>query len=103
MPKEVDIARNGDAEPAFASDAESSGDIAAVLGETLERVAHAMDDIHLEFDRMSSAEEIEKEVVVKCAKKVNHEGWCEEKSSNISQPGENDNDDFSHDSWNVVM
>jgi hypothetical protein len=103
VPKEVDIVRNGDAEPSFASDAEGSGEIAAVLGETLDRVAQAIDDMHLEFDRTPSAEEIEIEIVAKCAKKVNHEGWREEKSSNMSQPGEDDNDDCSQDSWNVVM
>jgi hypothetical protein len=102
VPMEVDIVSKGDAKPSFASDAQGSGEIAAVLGETLDRVAQAIDDMHLEFDRTPSAEEIEKEIFSECAKKVNHEGWREEKISKISQPGEDGKDDFSHDSWSVV-
>ncbi len=103
VPKEVDIARNGDAETSFASDAEGSGEIAAVLGETLDRVAQAIDDMHLEFDRRTpSVEKIDKEIVAECAKEASHEGWPEEQSSNIIQPRQDGKDDCSHDSWNIV-
>jgi hypothetical protein len=98
VPNEVDIVSNA----SFASDAEWSGEIAAVLGESLDRVAQAIDDMHLEFNRMPSAEKIEKEIVAECAKEINDEGWPEEQISNISQPGEDGKDDCCHDSWNVV-
>jgi hypothetical protein len=102
MPKEVDIVSKGNAKPNFASDAEGSGEIAAVLGETLDRVAQAIDDMHLEFDRTPSAEEIKKEIFAECAKEVNHEGWRDELDPSISQPRDDGKDDCSHDSWNLV-
>jgi hypothetical protein len=86
----------------FASDAEGSGEIAAVLGETLDRVARAIDDMHSEFDRTASAEEIENDMVGEDAKEINDESWHEQLDSNTSELGENVQDDCSHDSWNVV-
>jgi hypothetical protein len=102
LPKELDIVSKVDAVTSFASDAEGSGEIAAVLGETLDRVAQAIDDMHSEFDRTASAEEIEKDIVAENAKEVNDESWHEELDSIISEVGENVKDDCSHDSWNVV-
>jgi SHS2 domain-containing protein len=87
LSSEVDIVSKEDAEPSFASDAEGSGEIAAVLGETLDRVAQAIDDMHSEFDRTSSVEEIEKEIVVEDVKEVDDESWREELYYHISEPG----------------
>jgi hypothetical protein len=102
LPKELDIVSKVDAATSFASDAEGSGEIAAVLGETLDRVAQAIDDMHSEFDRTASAEEIEKDIVAEDAKEVNDESWNEDLDPNISELGENAKDDCSNDSWNVV-
>jgi hypothetical protein len=96
VPKEVDIVSKGDAVPSFASDAEGSGEIAGVLGETLDRVAQAIDDMYLEFDRTSSPEEI----VVEATK--DKEDVDEDGSSNTRQPKEDVEDDCSPVSWNVV-
>jgi hypothetical protein len=101
LPKEVDIVSKGTVEPSFSSDAEGSGEIAAVLGETLDRAAQVIDDMHLEFDRTASTEEIEKEIVVEDAKEVQDESWREELDSNMSESEEDGKDDYSHDSWNV--
>jgi hypothetical protein len=78
VPKEVDIASKGNKEPYFAI------------------VTQAIDDMHLECDRTPSAEEIEEEIV------KDKEGVDEDESSNSLEPGEEFEDDCSHDSWNVV-
>jgi hypothetical protein len=102
LPNEVDIMSKGDAEPSFASDAEGSGEIAAVLGETLDRVAQAIDEMHSEFDRTPLAQEIDQLIVGGDAKEVRDEICCEELVYNMSESGEDGKDDCSHDSWNVV-
>jgi hypothetical protein len=103
LPRELDIVSKVDAVTSVASDAEGSGEIADILGETLDRVAQAIDDMHSEFDRTASAEEIEIEFVVEDATmEVNDESWNEELDPNISELGENVKEDCSHDSWNVV-
>jgi hypothetical protein len=93
VPKEVDIVSKEGAEPSFASDAEGSGEIAAVLGETLDRFAGDIDDFYLDLNHTPSAEETKKDIVVEGTKEVNHESWREELDGK---------DDCSHDSWNVV-
>jgi hypothetical protein len=99
VPKEVEIVSKGDADSSFASDAEGSGEIAAVLGETLDRVARAIDDMHLEFDRTMEKElelVVEKEIVVEVVK--DKKGIDEDEGSNISQFAQDDD----CDSWNMV-
>jgi hypothetical protein len=91
VPKEVEIVNKGDADSSFASDAEGSGEIAAVLGETLDRVARAIDDMHLEFDRT-----MEKEIVVEAVE--DQKGNDEDESSDTSQSAQDDD----CDSWNMV-
>jgi hypothetical protein len=84
VPKEVDIVSRGP-ELSFASDAEGSGEIAAVLGETLDRVAQAIDDLNLDLGRTPSGEQMEKEI-------------DEDENSNIGQFTQ----DGDCDSWNMV-
>jgi hypothetical protein len=95
VPKEVDIANKGETESSFASDAEGSGEIAAVLGETLDRVAQAIDDLNLDLDCKPLTEQ--KEIVVQADAK-DKEGFEEDEISNISQSAEDDD----CDSWNMV-
>jgi hypothetical protein len=45
----------GDTESSFASDAEGSGEIATILGETLGSVAQAIDHLDLDLDRTPAA------------------------------------------------
>jgi hypothetical protein len=96
VPKEVDIVSKGGTDTSFASDAEGSGAIAAVLGETLDRVAQAIDDLNLDMDRTPSVEE-EKEIVVEAAVK-DQKDVDEDDISNISRAAEDDD----CDSWNMV-
>jgi hypothetical protein len=86
VPKEVDIVSRGP-ELSFASDAEGSGEIAAVLGETLDRVAQAIDDLNLDLDRTPSGEQMEKEIEID-----------EDENSNMGQLTQDDD----CDSWNMV-
>jgi hypothetical protein len=97
VPKVVQVIST-DTDSSFASDAEGSGEIAAVLGETLDRVAAAIDEMHLEFDRTPATEQIEKEILVEAVK--DKEGAEEGQSSHGSQASQDDLDDC--DSWNLV-
>jgi hypothetical protein len=94
VPKEVDIVMKTETDTSFASDAEGSGEIAAVLGETLDRVAQAIDDLNLDLDRTPSEEQKEKEIVVEATVKDRKDVDVDE----ISQPAEDDD----CDSWNMV-
>lgn len=84
-------------EVTIASDIEERGDIDAVLGK---KVAQAIDNMQMEIDHTAWVEEIEEESVIEDGK--GKKGVYEDGSSNISEPGEDDMDDCSHDSWNVV-
>lgn len=85
----------------FASDAEGNGEIAAVLGETLDKVARAIDDMNLELNRSPSSEgryagedsDDEPEIVVDIKLKEGEQG---------ATIIDGLKDDESHGSWSVV-
>jgi hypothetical protein len=98
-PMEFEVVRHN-TETSFASDAAGSGEIATALGETLDRVAQAIDDMHLELDRTPLAEQTENAIAEEAD--LNDEEWGDELSSILSQPVEDGIDDCSHGSWNLV-
>jgi hypothetical protein len=76
----------------FASEAEGSGDVAAVLGETLDKVAQAIDDFSHELDRAGTPEDetsvmTEEEIVVESA-----DGQAMDEWSVVSDDSEAKND-----------
>jgi hypothetical protein len=89
----------------FANDAVGSGDIAAVLGETLDKVAQAIEDFNLELSRETSysqndedadeEQEQEQNVVVEPSGETEH-------GATIVDGEATTKDDASHHSWEVV-
>jgi hypothetical protein len=70
----VEVTEHSTVDDSFASDAAGSGEIAAVLGETLDKFAKAIDAVSSEFDRKPAAQEDdedeeEEEFVIEAAKK----------------------------------
>jgi hypothetical protein len=102
----------------FASDAAGSGEIAAALGETLDKFAQAIDAVSSEFDRKPAAQEDEEEeeddyldsdeedeeFVIDAAKKEKEDFVDAQQGTKIIEgPDDDVKDDASHDSWQVVV
>jgi hypothetical protein len=116
MPVEK-VAEHCAVDDSFASDAAGSGEIAAALGETLDKFAEAIDAVSSEFDRKPVAQEEEdddedddeeeEEFFIDAAKKEEEDfvdADEEEQGTKIIEgPDDDVKDDASHNSWEVVV
>jgi hypothetical protein len=109
-----EVATHSTVDESFASDAAGSGDTAAVLGETLDKFAEAIDAVSSEFDRKPAAheddddddEEEEEEFVIDAEKEEEFFVDADEEDQGtkiIEGPDDDVKDDASHDSWQVVV
>jgi hypothetical protein len=118
-----EVTEDSAADDSFASDAAGSGEIAAALGETLDKFAKAIDAVSSEFDRKPAAQEDdgddddddddddnddeeEEEYVIDAAKKEEDfvDADEEEQGTKIVEgPDDDVQDDASRDSWQVVV
>ena len=85
----------------FALDAEGSGDVAAVLGETMDKIALAIQEMNVELER-ESKESDDGSVTTDSNVVVETVDAEEEKSGDVIVNGEASEDDASQNSWDVV-